>query len=136
MRRIIHFGLIGWVLVSCTSCGQQAKKREIVQGHVTYRGATLPGGTIVFTPDVERGGDGPMATAEIKADGSYSLQTGSEAGAASGPYRVTIASQAPIVPEASISAVVLPQTYSDPEKSGLKREVKAGEVNVIDFHLD
>ena len=120
MRRIVHFGLIGWVLVSCASCGQQAKKREIVQGHVTYRGTILPGGTIVFTPDVERGGDGPMATAEIKADGSYSLQTGSEPGAASGPYRVTIASEAPIVPEASISAVVLPQTYSDPEKSGLE----------------
>jgi hypothetical protein len=136
MRRVVHFGLIGLVLATCASCSQQAKKREMVRGHVTYRGTTLPGGTIVFTPDVERGGDGPLATAEIKPDGSYNLQTGIDDGAASGPYRVTIASEAPVVPDASKRAVVLPQTYSDPEKSGLKREVKVGEVNVIDFNLD
>ena len=77
-----------------------------------------------------------MATAEIKTDGSYSLQTGSEAGAASGPYRVTIASEAPVLPDRTKSAVALPLLYSDAEKSGLKREVKAGEVNVINFDLD
>jgi hypothetical protein len=136
MRHVISFGLIGLVLATCSSCGQQAKQREIVQGHVTYRGAALPGGTIVFTPDVERGGDGPLAVAEIKADGSYSLKTGSEPGAAYGPYRVTIASEAPAVPDASKQATVLPQIYSDPEKSGLKREVNAGKVNIIDFNLD
>lgn len=136
MRRSLGLALLGLVLISCASCSQQAKTREMVRGHVLYRGAALPGGTIVFTPDVERGGDGPMAVAEIKLDGSYALRTGTEEGAASGPYRVTIASEAPATPEASKSAVVLPLTYSDPEKSGLKREVKAGEVNTIDFNLD
>jgi hypothetical protein len=136
MRRWVSLGLIGLLLIICVSCSQQATKREVVRGHVLYRGSALPGGTIVFTPDVERGGDGPMAVAEIKLDGSYSLRTGSDEGAASGPYRVTIASEAPATPEASKAAVVLPLTYSDPEKSGLKREVKAGEVNTIDFNLD
>jgi hypothetical protein len=136
MRRVLHFGAIGLVLATCAGCNQQAKPREIVQGRVTYRGAALPGGTIVFTPDVERGGDGPMATAEIKADGSYSLQTAGESGAASGPYRVTIASEAPVLPDRTKSPVALPQMYSDAEKSGLKREVKAGEANIINFDLD
>ena len=136
MRRIAYIGLIGWVVISCVSCGQQAKQREVVQGRVTFRGAALPGGTIVFTPDVERGGDGPLATAEIKADGSYTLRTGTEQGAASGSYRVTIASEASVTPDLSKPAVLLPLTYSDPEKSGLKREVKAGEVNIINFDLD
>ena len=48
----------------------------------------------------------------------------------------TWGTEAPATPEASKAAVVLPLTYSDPEKSGLKREVKAGEINTIDFNLD
>jgi hypothetical protein len=136
MRRAVGRTLIGMVLLSCASCGQQGKPREVVRGHVFYKAAVLSGGTIVFTPDTELGGNGPMAVAEIKTDGSYSLQTGSESGAASGPYRVTIAPAATAVPTTAKAAIVLPQMYSDPEKSGLKGEVKTGEVNVIDFHLD
>lgn len=133
MGRALKRTLIGMVLLSCASCGQQAKPREVVGGHVFYKAAVLSGGTIVFTPDTELGGNGPMAVAEIKADGSYSLQTGNEPGAASGQYRVTIA---PAAAGMVKSSVALPQMYSDPEKSGLKREVKPGEMNVIDFHLD
>lgn len=135
MRRVLPFMLCSIGLLTCGSCSQQAKQREMVCGRITYRGAALPGGTIVFTPDVEFGGDGPLAVAEIKSDGSYSLKTANEDGAARGPYRITIASAAPLA-AASKSAVVLPQKYSDPEKSGLKREVKAGVANVLDFNLD
>jgi hypothetical protein len=136
MRRTSASVVVGLVLLSCTSCGQQAKQREMVHGQVRYRGAALAGGTIVFTPDAELGGDGPMAVAEIKPDGSYALTTGNAAGAPSGPYRVTVASEAPLPPDAAKPAVVLPRKYSDPAQSGLKREVKAGEVNVINFDLD
>jgi hypothetical protein len=136
MRRGWVSVVVGLVLLSCTSCGQQAKQREMVRGHVHYRGAALPGGTIVFTPDTDLGGDGPMAVAEIKPDGSYALKTGNAEGAASGPYRVTVASDAPLTQDATKAAVVLPRKYSDPAQSGLKREVKAGEVNVINFDLD
>jgi hypothetical protein len=108
----------------------------MVHGRILYLGNALPGGTIVFTPDTDLGGDGPMAVAEIKPDGSYTLKTGGETGAASGPYRVTIASEAPVTPATAKPAVVLPRKYSDPAQSGLKREVKAGEVNVINFDLD
>jgi hypothetical protein len=136
MRRGSVSVVVGLVLLSCASCGQQSKQREAVSGHVQYRGAALPGGTIVFTPDKELGGDGPMAVAEIKPDGSYALKTGNAEGAPSGPYRVTIASDAPLTPDPAKPAVVLPRRYSDPAQSGLKREVKAGEVNVINFDLD
>jgi hypothetical protein len=136
MRRRIVLIVVGLVLLSCSSCGQQTKQREMVRGQVHYRGAALPGGTIVFTPDGDLGGDGPLAVAEIKPDGSYVLKTGNADGAPSGPYRVTIASAAPLTPDASKPAVVLPRKYSDPAQSGLKREVKAGEVNVINFDLE
>lgn len=136
MRRSSASVVVGLVLLTCASCGQQAKQREMVRGHVHYCGAALPGGTIVFTPDTELGGDGPMAVAEIKPDGTYALMTGNAVGAPSGSYRVTIASEAPLTPDAAKAAVVLPRKYSDPAQSGLKREVKAGEVNVINFDLD
>jgi hypothetical protein len=136
MRRIIHLGLMASVLVSCASCGQQAKKQEMVRGHVLYQGTALPGGTIVFTPDTELGGAGPLSVAEIKSDGSYSLKTGIAEGAPSGPYRVTIASDAPATGLATRPAVVLPRKYSDPAQAGLKREVKMDKLNIIDFNLD
>ena len=110
--------------------------REMVRGHVLYRGAPLPGGTIVFTPDVELGGDGPLAVAEIKGDGSYSLKTEEKDGAVSGHYRVTIAAEAPLTVDLSKPSVALPQKYCDPAQAGLKREVKLGQVNTIDFNLE
>jgi len=108
----------------------------MVHGHVLYRGAPLQGGTIVFTPDLEVSGDGPLALAEIKADGSYALKSEEKEGALSGHYRVTIAANAPVAVDLRRAAVALPQKYCDPEQAGLKREVKAGAVNTIDFNLD
>jgi hypothetical protein len=136
MIRILHLSLVGMLLLSCTSCGQQAKTRETVRGHVTFKGAFLSGGTIVYTPDVEQGGSGPLAVGEIKTDGSYTLLTANEVGAPSGPYRVSIASEAPIAPHPSQPNVALPRKYSDPAQSGLKRQIKAGVENVIDFNLE
>jgi hypothetical protein len=136
MRHVAALGFVGLILVTCTSCGQQAKKREMVRGHVLYHGTALVGGTIVFTPDIDLGGDGPLAVAEIKSDGSYTLQTGNDEGAASGPYRVTIATESPVGPGAARPAVVLPRKYSDPAQSGLKREIKPGEINIINFELE
>jgi hypothetical protein len=126
MRRTLAVVVVGLLLASCTSCGRDAKQREVVRGRVLFQGDALPGGTIVFTPDTDLGGDGPMAVAEIKSDGSYALKTGNDFGASSGPYRVTIAAAAPVAPVASAQAVVLPRKYRDPAQSGLKREIKPG----------
>jgi hypothetical protein len=111
-------------------CGNKAEKLMPVQGHVFYHNRPVAGGTIVFTPDPERGGHGPLACSEIGPDGRYSLQTGSQNGAVPGWHRVTIAAPA------SDAASDLPHKYSDPEQSGLFREVKAEKVLAHDFYLE
>jgi hypothetical protein len=104
-----------------------------VEGHVYYRGAPVAGGTLVFTPDPERGGRGNCAVAVIQPDGRYRLRTGNEPGAAPGWHRITVAAAAvegrpPVQP--------LPSKYCDPLRSDRWCEVKAGQANVIDIHLD
>jgi len=112
-----------------------------VRGTVFYRGAPLQRGTIVFTPDALRGSDGSLARADIQPDGTYRLQTGESHGAALGWHRVTIVAQEDVpAPAADHSFVIprslLPDKYRDPELSGLTCEIKAGQENVIDFHLE
>lgn len=110
-----------------------------VRGRVFYHDQPMPGGTIVFTPDVERGGRGPLAIGEIGADGRYSLRSGDKLGAVAGWYRVTIAPPAHAgAPGQTVSppAVELPRRYSDPEQSGLLREVRPGKSGEQDFYLE
>src|SRR6516225_7750875 len=77
-------------------CGQ-GEPMTPVHGRVFFHGQPLPGGTIVFTPDAERGGRGPLACGEIDADGRYTLRTGDKPGAVSGWHRITIAPPARVV---------------------------------------
>jgi hypothetical protein len=114
-----------------------------VTGRVLFRGVPLPSGTIVFTPDPQRGGRGPQAWAEVH-EGRYRLNTGTMPGAVPCWHRITIASLPPASePGAQASdkierlpMVRLPARYRDPELSELIREVKAGQENVIDLDLE
>lgn len=115
-------------------CSGEVGEPWPVRGKVSYRGTPLRGGTVVFTPDPSRGGSGPLARAEIQGDGSYALQTDDRPGTAAGWYRVTV-----VAVEASGTASrrgLLPGKYSDPELSGLSYQVKAGQENTIDLHLE
>jgi hypothetical protein len=108
---------------------------------VSYRGQLLRSGTIVFAPDASRGSRGELACADIQPDGSYVLRTGDAVGAAPGWHRVTVcsllASNAPLPGQpAPLPVSALPAHYRDPQLSGLACEVKAGESNSIDIHLD
>src|SRR5262245_31583781 len=118
-------------------CGRDDKLTP-VRGQVFYHGLPLAGGTIVFTPDAERGGRGPLACGEIDAEGRYTLHTGDQPGAVSGWHRITVAPVTPPAQTASTGGtpVPLPRKYSDPEQSGLLREIKAGVVAEQDFHLE
>jgi hypothetical protein len=119
-------------------CGQD-EERMPVHGRVFFHDRPLPGGTIVFTPDPERGGRGPLACGEIDADGRYTLHTGDKLGAVPGWHRITIAPPSPpVVPGQPISppVIALPRKYSHPEHSGLLREVQPGKSSEQDFHLD
>jgi hypothetical protein len=126
------------LMLTAFGCGRDDKFVP-VHGQVFYHGQPLAGGTIVFTPDPERGGHGPLACGEIGPDGRYSLHTDDTPGAVPGWHRVTIAPPAPApapVPSAPPPAMDLPRKYGDPLQSGLLREVHADRIVEQDFHLE
>jgi hypothetical protein len=136
MRFLALVGCCGLLLLPA-GCGGGAPKLAPVRGQVFYRGQPLAGGTIVFTPDPERGGSGPLACGEIGGDGRYTLRTAEELGAVPGWHRVTVAPLAPAPGAPPVAGpLTLPRKYSDPEQSGQDCEVKAGLANVHDFHLE
>jgi len=111
-----------------------------VTGKVSYQGAPLRGGTIVFVPDPDRGNNGPLAKGTIQVDGKYLLKTGDIPGATPGWYRVTVIA----VEEVQFSAggnslavprSLVPEKYRDPQLSDLTCEVKPGQENGINFNL-
>jgi hypothetical protein len=121
-------GAAALALLLAAGCGDNGPSLTRVQGTVYYKGVPLKGGTVVFTPDPERGGQGPMALAEIRPDGTYSLRTDGDKGAVPGWHRITVS------PADRRSA--FPRRYADPELSGISREVQPDRVNTIDLRLD
>jgi len=117
------------VLLLAMGCGQDTPKLAPVRGTVYYKGVPLKGGTLVFAPDPERGGQGPMALAEIGSDGTYVLRTAGDKGAVPGWHRITVA------PDAAARSS-FPRRYGDPELSELSREVLPDQVNTIDLRLE
>ena len=128
MPNLKHLGCCGLILVLAAGCGTDPVKHEEVQGRVFFGTEPLHGGTIVFTPDAERGNEGPMASAEIQPDGRFILHTGQEPGAVPGWHRVTIAP--------GPDGQSLPRKYCDPKLSDQAREVKSGQTNAFDFNLN
>jgi len=126
MAKLMRIGCL--FLVLTVGCGSDPVKPVVVQGRVFFHNEPLRGGTIVFTPDAERGNQGPMATGEIQADGRYTLRMEQETGAVPGWHRVTIA--------AGPNCQSLPRKYSDPKLAEIAREVKAGQANSFDFYLE
>ncbi|MCS6852041.1 MAG: hypothetical protein NZ700_12840 [Gemmataceae bacterium] len=137
---------IGWQLLAAvllggsSGCGQSQPPPLVpVRGKVYYQGRPLPLGTIVFTPDRQRGTDGPISVGEIQPDGSYVLRTQEGQGAIAGWHRVTIAA-IDVPPPMPGQVVVLPRSllpdkYRDPDRSGLCCEIRPGQENGINFHL-
>ena len=139
LRTPLHLkGLAALALLVLAGCQQGTAPLAPVHGKVLYHGALLQSGTIVFTPDASRGSSGPLASAEIQADGTYSLRSGQGFGAAPGWHRVTIAAvYAPTNTQGyAVPQSLVPDKYRDPELSGLVCEVKRDQPNVFDFNLE
>ena len=110
MARALGIGM-ALLQLALAGCGGEAKLAP-VEGRVLFRGQPLRGGTIVFTPDPDRGNSGPLATAEIGADGRFVLTSGGKPGAVPGWHRVTVAPPA-LPPTAAIGELrPLPRRYS------------------------
>lgn len=118
------------VLSSCLTislgCGPAPTRLAPVSGKVTIQDAPLPYGRIVLKPDAAQGNTFKgEPSGEIKADGTYALQTDGKPGAPVGAYRVAIFSIKPSTPEDGYKPPVwaASQEYSDPDKSGLTLNV-------------
>jgi hypothetical protein len=131
-RRRLPWAVLPLLLL--VGCNRPNADLAAVQGRVFYQGKPLAGGTVVFTPDPERGGSGPLAVAAIQPDGRYTLTTEGRPGAVPGWHRVTVAPPSPA--EGGTLTCDLPCRYRDPERSGQCYEVKAGEANAIDLRLE
>lgn len=126
-------------LALVAGCGGGAKTPEtIVRGQILYRGEPVAGGLIVFAPNADRGSDGPVVTAVLQDDGSFTLTAPDGKPVPPGWYRIAVAPKAGTVdlPTAERPYPGLPAKYRNPSRSGLEREVKAGTDNVVCFDLD
>jgi len=141
MRISILLGVLVLFAVALGGCGSSTAPLAEVQGKVSYKGSLLQSGTVVFTPDASRGGRGELAHGEIQSDGSFTLRTGTAAGAVPGWHRVTVAAvQPPTNPPPghryAVPVSLIPEKYRDPELSGLVREVKPNQVNTVKLELE
>ncbi len=128
------------LLLLAAGCGQDDPPTAPVRGRVFFKGALLTRGSIVFSPDPDKGGTGPLARGDVRPDGTYTLTSDGRPGAAPGWHRVTVvAVESPPAPPAGTAFAdvrsLLPRRYAAPDQSGLEAQVKSGEENVIDFHL-
>lgn len=140
MRAQLRRGAAALVLLTGLGlgCGSGEPDLAPVQGRVYYKGAPLTGGCVVFTPNSEKGGRGAAAWAVIGADGGYQLQTADRPGAVAGWHRVSISAveAAPGDGPFHDARALIPPRYAAPDLSGLEGQVRIGQVNVIDFHLE
>jgi len=120
-------------LLAAPGCRKGEQPLAPVHGTIYYKQQPLKGGTIVFVPDSDRGTRGPMAKAEIKPDGTYTLSTGPDSGCVPGWHRITIKGSDQPAPGTTLA---LPSHFCDPDTSGLSREVKSGQDNSIDIYLN
>ena len=131
--RLLGLFVVGFAPL--VGCGSKASSKQSVKGHVWYHGEPLPGGTIVFVPDEERGSSGALVKGSISSDGTFTLDSDMPAGW----YRVAIA---PLPSVSSSTPTVAdpypgpPARYRNPQLSGLIGEVKKATDNAFDFQLD
>jgi hypothetical protein len=139
---ILLLGLLclGGLLFFLVGSKPAAAPLQLVTGKISYHGQPLQTGLIVFTPDTSRGASGGMAVGQIRADGTYTLQTGEAQGASPGWYRITVAAVSPTATPAygqafPIPYSLIPEKYRDPDLSSLASEIKP-KANTNDFDLE
>jgi hypothetical protein len=137
-RHLCQIGIACLALTVAGGCGKSKPFETVVRGQILYRGEPVSGGLIVFAPNPDRGSDGPVATATLNDDGSFTLTFPDGKPVAPGWYRIAVAPKAGSVrvPTADRPYPGLPAKYRNPSLSGLEREVKAGADNVVLFDLD
>jgi hypothetical protein len=126
-----------FLALGCGGCGGTdlgEKEATSIRGVVTFQGQAMAGGMIVFTPDPERGGQGPPLVADIAEDGSYAIVETPQRPILPGYYRVTLAP--PPHWRYAPHAAPFPLVLTRPDHSGLLRDIRAGQVNLYSFAIE
>jgi hypothetical protein len=126
---------VGFLFCFVSGCGGTYDATAV--GTVTLDGKIVPRGTVSFAPIK----GGPIANGLIGENGSYTAQTGREAGLPAGEYQVTVFATELPAPERVKPGVpppdgkpITPEWYRSSKTSGLKYTVERGK-NKIDLEL-
>lgn len=126
MQRALQVLSLVGAAILITGCGGSGLTP--LTGTVKVDGAPLTGatGAVLFTPV----GGGPTAGGGIKADGTYTVTSGSQAGLAPGEYLISVSASKPANPHntevAEIPKPMIPVRYADPKTSELKVTISSG----------
>lgn len=124
---LFHAVALPLVVGFTVGCGSSELSRAVVEGSVTYQGAPIEHGLILFYP--LEGTPGPVSSAPIKS-GQYTVTN--KEGVPIGRHRVVIEGYQPPPPGSDPDASLvqfLPQKYN--KQSDLTAEVPPGEVRVV-----
>lgn len=88
-RRVASMALAAAACCLVAGCGDRGPQRHRVSGSVTFAGAPVRSGRIVFEPDGSRGNSGPQGFAVIR-DGRYDTAEKHCKGTVGGPTVVII----------------------------------------------
>ncbi len=105
-------------------------REQTVCGRLTFQGRPVAGGTVVFTPDPERGGAGKPLRTATAADGTFTLRP-ADGPVPPGWYRVALAP-----PPTDPTDPPSPPQLGRPDRSGLARQVTAGKDHVFEFAVE
>lgn len=119
------------LMIAVTSCGSSSRAPATVRGRVLFQGQPLAGGTVVFTPHPDRGPAAKPASAIIDGEGLFRLSLDSQPYITPGWYRVSLAD-----PGTTHTWAIFPAALRRPDRSGLEREVLAGQEHVCEFHIE
>jgi hypothetical protein len=116
----------------------RSSKSEVpctVRGRLTFQGQPVVGGTVIFTPDRDRGSSGKPMRADTGPDGVFELRFESNPAIPPGWYRVAIAPPAGDAYAGSSNSPFPPQLRR-PDTSTLSREVTTGRDNFFEFAVE
>jgi len=134
-QSLVFWGGLAWALLLCSGCGSGEGGGTVkAGGTLTVKGQPMADLTVTFTPFTGR-----PASCVTDASGHFVLSTfKSGDGAMPGPQKVSVHENytepppMPGTPEYAAAGQKAPKfdpKYSDPDKSGLTAEVKAGDDN-------
>jgi hypothetical protein len=137
-RRVCLIATVCAAFALVAGCHRATPGDTIVRGQILYRGEPVSGGLIVLVPNPDHGSTGPLVTAILNDDGSFTMSGPDGKPVAPGWYRIAVAPRAGSVdsPTAERPYPGVPARYRNPAQSGLEREVKAGTDNLICIDLE